>query len=129
MKKRLSLSATLCAALSAAGLPLAAQQPDTLGYANTIYTLPSDSPARILEKAVRVVPTPQQWDAMNKEFIAFIHFGPNTFTRREWGTGKEPPACFDPRRLDTDQWCAALAAAGMKKVILTVKHHDGFVLW
>lgn len=129
MKKRLSLSATLCAALATAGLPLAAQQPDTLGYANTIYTLPSDSPARILEKAVRVVPTPQQWDAMNKEFIAFIHFGPNTFTRREWGTGKEPPACFDPRRLDTDQWCAALAAAGMKKVILTVKHHDGFVLW
>ena len=129
MNKTFPLGALLGAALAAGNLPLAAQQPDTLGYANTIYALPDDSPARILEKAVHVVPTDQQWAAMNKEFIAFIHFGPNTFTRREWGTGKESPADFNPRRLDTDQWCAALAAAGMKKVILTVKHHDGFVLW
>lgn len=47
----------------------------------------------------------------------------------EWGNGMEDPKIFDLKELHTDQWCAAMKAAGMKLVILTVKHHDGFVLW
>lgn len=127
--RRILLGAGLVAVLAAPCPPATAQVADTIAYTNTLYAAPDDTPGRILDKAVHVVPTPQQWAAMNNEFIAFIHFGPNTFTRREWGTGKESPADFALRRLDTDQWCAVLAAAGMKKVILTVKHHDGFVLW
>ena len=98
-------------------------------FANTIRINPGDSKETIIEKAAHVVPTANQLDALENEFIAFVHFGPNTFTRREWGTGEEDPKVFDLKELDTDQWCRAMKAAGMKMVILTVKHHDGFVLW
>jgi alpha-L-fucosidase len=47
----------------------------------------------------------------------------------EWGSGTENPTIFDLDELDTDQWCRCFVAAGMKRVILTAKHHDGFVLW
>lgn len=96
---------------------------------NTYEISPADSRQDILNKAVHVVPTAKQYDALRDEFIAFIHFGPNTFTKMEWGNGKEDPRIFDLKNLDTDQWCAAMKSAGMKKVIITVKHHDGFVLW
>lgn len=88
-----------------------------------------DSKELIIEKAAHVVPTPNQLAALQNEFIAFIHFGPNTFTRMEWGNGMEDPKVFDLKERDTDQWCEAMKAAGMKMVIFTAKHHDGFVLW
>ncbi|NLX66084.1 MAG: alpha-L-fucosidase, partial [Bacteroidales bacterium] len=96
---------------------------------NTIKIEEGESEEAIIEKAAHVVPTANQLDALENEFIAFVHFGPNTFTRKEWGDGMEDPAIFDLKMLDTDQWCRAMKAAGMKMVILTVKHHDGFVLW
>lgn len=95
----------------------------------TVKVEPTDSPEKIIEKAARLLPTYNQLDALRNEYIAFVHFGPNTFTRREWGTGIEDPEVFDLKALDTDQWCRTMQAAGMKMVILTVKHHDGFVLW
>lgn len=98
-------------------------------FSNTIEISPNDSKEVIIEKAAHVIPTPNQLQALQNEFIAFIHFGPNTFTRREWGTGKEDPKIFELKELDTDQWCEAMKSAGIKMVILTVKHHDGFVLW
>lgn len=96
---------------------------------NTIKIEEGESEEAIIEKAAHVVPTANQLDALENEFIAFVHFGPNTFTRKEWGDGMEDPTIFDLKMLDTDQWCRAMKAAGMKMVILTVKHHDGFVLW
>lgn len=100
-----------------------------ISYANTIAIDPKDTPEVIINKAAHVIPTDNQMEALENEFIAFIHFGPNTFTRMEWGNGKEDPRIFDLKTLDTDQWCEAIKAAGMKMVMLTVKHHDGFVLW
>ena len=97
--------------------------------ANTLKIEENDSHARIIEKAAHVVPTPNQLAALRNEYIAFVHFGPNTFTRMEWGSGEEDPKIFDLKNLDTDQWCEAMKASGMTMVILTVKHHDGFVLW
>ena len=96
---------------------------------NTIPVDQNDTKDSIVIKAAHVVPTPNQYAALNDEFIAFIHFGPNTFTRMEWGNGMEDPRIFDLRELDTDQWCQAMKAAGMTKVIFTAKHHDGFCLW
>ena len=63
------------------------------------------------------------------EQTAFLHFGVNTFTGLEWGTGDEDPDVFQPTGLDTDQWARALRDGGFKLAILTVKHHDGFVLY
>lgn len=97
--------------------------------ASTIKINEDDTKDSIIVKAAHVVPTSNQYNALKNEFIAFIHFGPNTFTRKEWGSGMESPEIFDLKNLDTDQWCNAMKSAGMKKVILTVKHHDGFCLW
>lgn len=115
--------------LGAAAICAAAQQADTIAYASTIAIGPQDTEETIIAKAAHVVPTPNQMSALQNEFIAFVHFGPNTFTRKEWGNGMEDPAIFDLKELHTDQWCEAMKAAGMKMVLLTAKHHDGFVLW
>ena len=109
-------------------LPGQAQEKQ-MQFRNTIKIEQGDSHETIIAKAAHVIPTPNQLAALRNEFIAFIHFGPNTFTRMEWGSGKEDPKIFDLKELDTDQWCEAMKAAGMKMVLLTVKHHDGFVLW
>ncbi|HEY9259093.1 alpha-L-fucosidase [Chitinophaga sp.] len=110
-------------------LSAVAQTRTELPVKNTYPVSTTDTEADIILKAAHVVPTPNQYRALKNEFIAFIHFGPNTFTRMEWGNGKEDPAIFDLKGLDTDQWCEAMKAAGIRMVLLTVKHHDGFVLW
>ena len=97
--------------------------------ASTIEIDENDTQDSIIVKAAHVVPTPNQYSALKNEFTAFIHFGPNTFTRMEWGSGKETPDIFDLKNLDTDQWCSAMKSAGMQMVIFTAKHHDGFCLW
>ena len=82
-----------------------------------------------LEKYVSIVPSKQQYDLQKMGAYAFIHFGMNTFTGKEWGDGQTPPSEFAPASLSTDQWCEAILSAGLKGVILTAKHHDGFCLW
>jgi alpha-L-fucosidase len=74
-------------------------------------------------------PSMQQLNWQGMEFYLFAHFGPNTFTNKEWGHGDEPEDIFNPTQLDCRQWCRVAKAAGAKGIIITAKHHDGFCLW
>ena len=82
-----------------------------------------------IREAASVVPSKRQLAWFENNFFAFIHFGMNTFTDREWGTGTEAESLFNPSKLDCDQWVDAVRSAGMKGMILVAKHHDGFCLW
>ena len=80
-------------------------------------------------KPFGAIPTDLQIAHMNMEKKAFFHYGMNTFTNAEWGTGEEFSSQFAPTTVDTDQWIEVAQKAGFQLAILTVKHHEGFCLW
>ncbi len=75
------------------------------------------------------VPSGRQLEWQQLEFIGFLHFTVNTFTDKEWGEGDEDEKVFAPTAFDADQIARTAGDAGMKQLILTAKHHDGFCLW
>ncbi|RSJ02850.1 Alpha-L-fucosidase [Streptococcus mitis] len=75
------------------------------------------------------LPSQAQLAYLEDELAAFIHFGPNTFYDQEWGSGQEDPKRFNPTKLDAREWVRVLKETGFKKLILVIKHHDGFVLY
>lgn len=101
------------------------------GFAQTnfIQISPTDDSLTIIRKAASVVPSKRQLEWQQWEKTGFIHFGINTFTGEEWGSGKEDPSIFKPIDLDTEQWVRIAKQAGIQLLILTAKHHDGFCLW
>ncbi|MDR0573457.1 MAG: alpha-L-fucosidase [Tannerella sp.] len=78
---------------------------------------------------VAPLPTPEQIEWHKMGMYAFVHFGLNTFNDLEWGYGNTPASTFDPEDLNCEQWVRLFKAIGMKGVVITTKHHDGFCLW
>ena len=76
-----------------------------------------------------VLPTEAQVEWQKMEYNMFMHFGPNTFSGHEWGSGNENADSFNPTAMDCRQWASIAKDAGMKGIIITAKHHDGFCLW
>ena len=108
---------------------LGACKSQRLYFVKTVEFPKEATPEQKIGMSARVVPTEGQYHWQQLELTAFIHFGINTFTGREWGDGKENPTLFNPTALDCEQWVKALKAGGFKMVIITAKHHDGFCLW
>lgn len=90
---------------------------------------PQDTLPMKLKKAAHVKPSPAQLSWMEKEFVGFVHYGPNTFNHVQWGNGTEHVTDYRPEKLDVAQWCRVCGQAGMKMMVFTAKHHDGFCQW
>lgn len=82
-----------------------------------------------VKRYISVLPSENQIRLSENPFYCFIHFGMNTATAREWGTGKETPLDFTIKSINPQQWVKSIKSAGASGIILTCKHHDGFCLW
>ena len=96
---------------------------------NYVIIKPTDTPEQIIEKAANVTPSRRQYEWQKMEFTAFVHFGINTFDNVEWGKKNMDISKFNPKEINVNQWVKVFKDAGMKEIILTAKHHDGFCLW
>ncbi|XP_030532863.2 alpha-L-fucosidase 1-like [Rhodamnia argentea] len=96
-----------------------------------LFTLAISTRERVPTPPLPILPLPSysQLKWQQRQIIMFLHFGVNTFTGLERGTGLEDPAIFNPVSLNTSQWVSAAVDAGISLMILTAKHHDGFCLW
>ncbi|KAF5751573.1 hypothetical protein HS088_TW02G00588 [Tripterygium wilfordii] len=92
---------------------------------------PLSSLALKIPSPLPILPVPSspqlQWQLAS--MAMFLHFGPNTFTDTEWGSGMADPSLFNPTHINASQWVRVAKDAGFSRVILTAKHHDGFCLW
>ena len=74
-------------------------------------------------------PSARQLRWQENEFYALISYGLPVFTGKQYGDGHTPASMFWPEDMDTDSWCDTAKKVGMRGIVLTCKHYDGFCLW
>jgi alpha-L-fucosidase len=119
MKRPLLALVFLCVAARLFSLPAEGDKLPTPGW-------PAADPAAVAH-----------WRSLR--FGMFIHWGPVSLTGREIGWSRANPTPvevydqlyrqFNPTNFNADEWVGIARAAGMKYIVLTTKHHDGFCLW
>jgi alpha-L-fucosidase len=125
----MTLKSLLTLTLAACGWAAMAHAAPAIPYATQHVIEPGDSPEVIAEKAGKTLPRKNQVDWMRLERTFFLHFGVNTFSEVEWGTGREEPSLFNPSQLDAKQWVRSVKQLDGKMLVLVAKHHDGFSMW
>ncbi|KAF8086431.1 hypothetical protein N665_0626s0023 [Sinapis alba] len=95
----------------------------------SLLSLSKSTPLKPHPLPILPLPSSQQLQWQLGSMAMFLHFGPNTFTNSEWGSGKADPSVFNPTHLNATQWVQTAKDFGFSRVILTAKHHDGFCLW
>jgi alpha-L-fucosidase len=75
------------------------------------------------------LPTKGQLQWQETEMYCIIHFGPDTYTDKEWGYGDEDPKIVNPTEFNAMQIVGAAKAGGFKGIVVVAKHHDGFCMW
>lgn len=81
---------------------------------------------------VKPGPTPGQQAMIDRKYGMFLHFGMNTYLNEEWSDGSAPASTYAPPADIAEraaEWVANAKRAGMRSIVLTTKHHDGFCLW
>lgn len=77
-------------------------------------------------------PTEGQRAMMERKYGMFLHFGMNTYLNVEWSDGTAPASTYNPPADMAEKaagWVRNAKRAGMRSIVLTTKHHDGFCLW
>lgn len=77
-------------------------------------------------------PTSGQQAMIDRKYGMFLHFGMNTFLGKQWSDGSDPAEKYAPPADIGDKaakWVEVAKKAGMRSIVLTTKHHEGFCLW
>jgi alpha-L-fucosidase len=114
-------------------------------FLGTSPAVPTGTAKSTNPPAVTVAPVPVDPEAVKRwrddRFGMFIHWGPVSLTEKEisWSRGATNGTpveeydslykSFNPGKFNADEWVAAAKSAGMRYIVLTCKHHDGFCLW
>ena len=87
---------------------------------------------RTIQDMESVAPTSGQQAMLDRKYGMFLHFGMNTYLGKQWSDGTDPASAYNPPADLAEkaaEWVRIAKKAGMRSIVLTTKHHEGFCLW
>jgi alpha-L-fucosidase len=84
---------------------------------------------KIMSNKMIARPTPQQLAWHDLELEMFVHFDVAVWEGNQYGSGHFDLSKFNPKELDTEQWCDVAEGLGAKQIVYVAKHVSGFCGW